>query len=164
MSTPYLTIERFRTLSAMPGVMIDRLESVAPGWLLAKLTARSRWIDSRLSKRYATPFASPVPEAVEDWLARIVTLHAYLRHGVDQLDEQFQEIKADATKAEDEIREAAEAANGLFDLPLRADAPGSAITKGAPYIYSERSPTLWTHIQARRGREERRNGRGTDDR
>ncbi|MBN8609146.1 MAG: DUF1320 family protein [Deltaproteobacteria bacterium] len=162
MSTPYITNDRFRTLTAMPSVMVDRLEAMAPGWLAAKLTARSRWIDSRLAKRYATPFGTPVPEAVEDWLTRIVTLHAYIRHGVDQLDEQFQELKADATKAEDEIKEAAEATNGLFDLPLRADASGSAISKGAPYVYSERSPTLWTKIQARRGREERARGRGTD--
>lgn len=163
MSTPYLTIERFRTLSAMPGAAIDRLEAIAPGWLLAKLTTRSRWIDSRLAKRYATPFGSPVPEAVEDWLARIVTLPAFLRHGVDPTDAQFVEIKADAEKAVEEIAEAADAEKGAFELPLREDAPGtSGISKGAPYVYSERSPTLWTHTQARRGREERRNGRGTD--
>lgn len=162
MSTPYLTVERFVVLTAMPGVQVDRLETMAPGWLASKLTARSRWIDARLAKRYATPFVAPVPEVVEDWLARIVTLQAYLRHGVDQLDEQFQEIKADAAAAIDEIKEASEAANGLFDLPLRADAPGSAITKGAPYIYSEKSPTVWTRMQRARGREERLAGRGTD--
>lgn len=161
MSTPYIDLARFRVLTSMSKVDIDRLESSAPGWLLAKLTARSRWVDSRLSKRYAVPFATPVPEAVEDWLARIVTLPAFLRVGVNQLDEQFAEIKADAERAEEEVKEAAEAVSGLFDLPLREDAPGSAISKGAPYIYSERSPTVWTHIQARRGREERRNGRGT---
>jgi hypothetical protein len=162
MSTPYLSIDRFKTLTAMPSVMVDRLESVAPGWLAAKLTARSRWIDARLSKRYATPFAAPVPEAIEDWLARIVTHAAYLRHGVDQMDEQFAEIKADAARAEDEIKEAAEAKDGLYDLPLRADTAASGVTKGAPYVYSERSPSVWTQIQARRGREERARGRGTD--
>lgn len=162
MSTPYLTIDRFKTLTAMPGVMVDRLETVAPGWLEAKLIARSRWIDARLSKRYATPFTAPVPEAVEDWLARIVTLAAFLRHGVDAMDEQFAEIKADAERAEAEIKEAAEAKEGLYDLPLRADTSASGITKGAPYVYSEKSPSVWTHIQARRGREERARGRGTD--
>ena len=162
MSTPYLTVERFRALTTMPSVKIDRLEALAPGWLASKLTARSRWIDARLAKRYAVPFVAPVPEAVEDWLARIVTLQAHLRHGVDQLDEQFQEIKTDATSAETEVKEAAEATDGLFDLPLRADTTGSAITKGAPYIYSEKSPTVWTRMQRDRGREERRNGRGTD--
>lgn len=163
MSTPYINAARFKVLTAMPSVMVDRLESIAPGWLTAKLTARSRWIDSRLSKRYATPFGAPPPEAVEDWLARIVTLSAYLRHGVDQMDEQFAELKADAEKAETEIKEAAEAVNGLFDLPLRADSNGSAISKGVPYIYSERSPTVWTLIQARRGRAERAAGRGTSE-
>lgn len=163
MSTPYLTPERFKVLTVMPAVMVDRLESVAPGWLSAKLTARSRWIDARLGKRYDSPFGAPVPEAVEDWLARIVTLQAYLRHGVDQLDEQFESVKADAAAAEAEIKEAAESKEGLFELPLRADTTASAVTKGAPYVYSESSPTLWAQTQARRGREERRNGRGTDE-
>lgn len=162
MTTPYLTVEKFKTLSAMTGVAVDRLESIAPGWLVAKLTSRSRWIDARLTKRYAAPFAAPVPEAVEDWLARIVTPAAFIRHGVDQLDEQFQEIKADAAKAEEEIKEAAEAENGLFDLPLRADKTKSGIAKGAPYVYSESSPTVWQRTQRRRGRAERAQGRGTD--
>lgn len=162
MSTPYLTVAKFRTLTSLSTLQVDRLEQVAPGWLLAKLTARSRWIDSRLSKRYATPFQAPVPEAVEDWLARLVTLPASLRGGVNQTDEQFAEIKADAETAAEEIKEAASATDGLFDLPLREDNPASAISKGVPYIYSERSPTVWTHIQMSRGREERRNRRGSD--
>ena len=158
----YLDINAFKALSTMSSAEVDELEAIAPGWLTAKLAARSRWIDARLAKRYATPFGDPAPEAVQDWLARIVTLQAYLRRGVDPTDAQFQEIKLDAEKAEAEVQEAAEAQDGLFDLPLRADASGSGISKGAPYVYSERSPTLWTHIQSRRGREERRNGRGTD--
>lgn len=159
----YLDIDGFKSLSTMSSVEIDELESsIAPGWLDAKLAARSRWLDARLRKRYAAPFATPYPEAVQDWLARIVTLSAYLRRGVDPLDAQFAEIKADAEKAEEEVAEAAEAVEGLFDLPLRADSSASGISKGAPYIYSEKSPTVWTLTQSRRGREERRNGRGTD--
>jgi hypothetical protein len=157
----YLDIAGFKSLSIMSSAEVDELEAIAPGWLTAKLAARSRWIEARLRKRYG-PFSEPYPEAIQDWLARIVTLAAYLRRGVDPTDAQFAEIKADAEKAEEEIAEAAEAQDGLFDLPLRADSNASGIAKGAPYVYSERSPTLWTHIQSRRGREERRNGRGTD--
>ena len=158
----YLDIAGFKALSTMSSAEVDELEAIAPGWLTAKLAARTRWMEARLRKRYAVPFTEPYPEAVQDWLARIVTLAAYLRRGVDPTDAQFAEIKADAEKAEEEIAEAAEAQDGLFDLPLRADSNASGISKGAPYVYSERSPTLWTHIQSRRGREERRNGRGTD--
>lgn len=158
----YLDIAGFKALSTMSSAEVDELEAIAPGWLTAKLAARTRWMEARLRKRYAVPFAEPYPEAIQDWLARIVTLAAYLRRGVDPTDPQFAEIKADAEKAEEEIAEAAEAQDGLFDLPLKADSNGSGISKGAPYVYSERSPTLWTHIQSRRGREERRNGRGTD--
>lgn len=162
MSTPYLTVAEFKDLSTMPAERVDELEAIAPAFLAAKLAAKSRWIDSRLAKRYAVPFSAPYPEAVQDWLARIVTPLAHVRLGVPATDEQVVTVLEAATTAEAEVLEAAEAEKGLFDLPLRADATSSGISKGAPYVYSERSPTLWTHTQARRGREERRNGRGTD--
>jgi len=163
MSTSYITVERFKTLTAMPASMVDLLENtIAPGWLLAKLTARSRWIDSRLTKRYATPFGTPVPEAIEDWLTRIVTPLAYLRHGVDQLDAEFDAIKADGQLAETEIKEAADAEAGLFELPLREDVNSNGITKGLPYVYSEQSTVLAQRRKALVGRAETRNGRGTD--
>lgn len=159
---PYLDTDGFKDLSTMPSERVDELEAIAPGFLSAQLAAKSRWIDSRLTKRYAVPFADPCPDSVKDWLARIVTPIAHLRLGVPATDEQFVSVEKDAEDAKAEVLEAADAEKGLFELPLREDAPGSGISKGAPYIYSERSPTLWTRTQARRGREERRNGRGTD--
>ncbi|AKF06074.1 phage protein Gp36 family protein [Sandaracinus amylolyticus] len=159
---PYLDTNGFKALTMMPSTSVDELEVIAPGWLSAKLAAKSRWIDSRLAKRYAVPFdESNPPEAIRDWLARIVTLSAYLRRGVDATDEQFVEIQKDAEKAEQEVLEAANAETGLFELPLRSATNEHGITRGGPRSYSEASPYVWRDQQARVGREEDRNRGGT---
>lgn len=160
---PYLTIATFKNLTAMPSTDVDALEAIAPGWVDAKLAAKSRWIDARLSKRYAVPFTAPYPEAVTDWLARIVTLNAYLRRGVDPNDRQFEELKADAEAAELEVKEAAESEKGLFELPLRADTAAGGISKGGPLGYSEASPYAWTDVQRDAATLEDSNRRGTGD-
>lgn len=146
----------------MPSEVVDELQAIAPGWLEAKLATRSRWIDARLGKRYAVPFdaASP-PECVRDWLARIVTLSAFLRRGVDPTDGQFVEIKADAEKAEAEILEAATAETGLFDLPLRGDTTASGVSRGGTRAYTEASPYVGHDRQAAAGHLEDRNGGGS---
>lgn len=158
---PYLDVAGFKNLTVMPSGDVDVLETVAPGFLGAKLEAKSRWLDSRLTKRYAAPFASPYPEAVKDWLARIVTLQAFLRRGVDPNDQQFAEIKADAEKAEQEVLEAATAETGLFELPPRADTTATGVTKGGPLGYSEASPYVWTDRQRRAATDEDANGEGS---
>lgn len=158
---PYLDKAAFAILTVMPAESVDAIEMVAPGWIDGQLTYWSGWIDSRLRKRYAAPFSAPYPEAVTGWLARIVTVRCFLRRGVDPTDLQFEEIKADADRAMEEIKEAADSNEGLFDLPLRADTTASGISRGGPFGYSEQSPYVWTDGQAETGRNEDRNGGGT---
>ena len=56
--------------------------------------------------------------------------------------------KADQERVELELKEAADAEKGLFELPLRAtDTTGSAINAGGPMGYSEQSPYTWTDRQ-----------------
>lgn len=138
----YLTPETFRDLSLLPPSYVDTIEQMHPGWLGRQLTRWSSWIDARLAKRYATPFSSDSPPMiVEEWLNRIVTHRCYLKRGVDPTDAQVEDIKVDAEKAMAEITEAAEKNQNLFELPLRADAPGSeGVSRGAPLAYSEQSP------------------------
>jgi hypothetical protein len=152
MSSAYLTTAEFKTYTVMPAVDVDALEAAAPNWLANQLLSASVHLDARLRKRYAVPFAAPVPEIVKMWVTRVVTLRAYLRRGVDASDLQFAEIKADADTAVAEVKEAADAAAGLFDLPLRADSTASAITAPSPLAYSESSPYTWTDVQAEGGR------------
>ena len=145
----------------MPATDIDAIENVHSGWVAQQLSSWSQWIDSRLRKRYAAPFASPYPEAVLSWLARIVTLRCYLRRGVDPTDQQFAEIKADADTAVAEIKEAADSNEGLFDLPLLDAVDVSAIVKAGPRVYSEASPYVFADVQRDAARYEDRSRRGT---
>lgn len=113
----------------------------------SQLVIETSKINSRLRKRYAVPFDAPVPEIVLGWLALRVTPKLYERRGWDPSDAQAQSILADAQAALDEMKEAADSADGLFDLPLKQDEAESAVVKGGPISYSEASPYTWTDRQ-----------------
>jgi hypothetical protein len=83
-----------------------------------------------------------------------VTIRAWMKRGFDPNDLATEEYKADAAAAMEEIKEAANADTGLFELPLRADTTASGISKGGPLGYTEASPYVWTDEQARAGRDE----------
>jgi uncharacterized protein DUF1320 len=153
-TTPYLDRPAFKLLTIAPASYVDEIHVREPGWIDAQLIAASAWINSRLSKRYDAPFASPYPEAVTLWLSKLVTYALYLKRGVDQTDEQFDDIKQQALDAQVEIKEAADNKDGLFDLPLRADTVESGITRGGPLGYSEVSPYTWSRLQAEAAEDE----------
>lgn len=149
----------------MPDTHVDELEELYPGWLDGQLLNRSGWLDSRLRKRYAAPFADPVAETVTGWLCDIVTLRAMLKRGVDPTDAQFAEIKARHDTAELQVTEAANSDTGLFDLPLNSGLTGApsatGIVRGGPFVYSEQSPYVFRDIQAGIGRDEDSGGGGS---
>ena len=124
----------------MPSSGVDELEAIEAGWIDAQLLAKSAWLNTRLAKRYATPFnaASP-PECVLDWLARIVTARCYLKRGVDPTDAQVADVLRDAQLAESEVKEAADSSESHFELPLREDTGGVGTSRGAPMWYAETS-------------------------
>lgn len=157
----YLTKDQFQAISTMPAAFIAEIEAKSPGWIDAQLAYESARIDAQLRKRYAVPFADPAPLVVQGWLARIVELAAWLKRGVTSTDEQFQEYKQRALDAVNEIRDAANAETGLFDLPLTAGAASSGVTAGGPRAYSEQSPYVWTDQQAAIGHGEDSSGGGS---
>jgi hypothetical protein len=157
----YLTLAEFQALSVIPSEFVSAIETLSPGWTLAQLTLESARIDARLSKRYGVPFQLPAPICVQGWLAKIVTLSAYLRRGFDPTDRQGASYIADRDGALAEIKEAADAVDGLFDLPLRADLTTSGVTRGSPKAYSEQSPYVFTDGQSRVGRQEDDNRGGS---
>lgn len=154
----YLTLAEFELLSVFANVA--DLEADVPGWIEAQLEAVSADIDARLRKRYEVPFANPAPHTVRRWLSRIVTRECYLRRGIDPSDPQWVSIEAGATKAEEEIKEAADAENGLFDLPLVATSSSSGVSKPGVISYIETSPYVWRDRQVREGREDDARGEG----
>lgn len=153
--TAYLTKDEFKARTLMPPEYVDALELVQAGWVLAQLEQYSRWIDSRLRKRYAAPFdVATCPEIVKSWLTRIVTVRCFLRRGIDPTDPQFETVRQDALDATVEIKEAADCVEGLFDLPLKDSEKTTGITQGAPLGYAEAGPYEWVDAQ----REAIRNG------
>jgi len=162
----YLNLAGFKDLTTIPASFVDEVEAREPGWVDKQLAHWGRWIDARLRKRYASPFAAhdaadPTPVVVQGWLSRIVTPKVWLKRGVDPSDLEFELVNADATAAQAEVLEAAKSDEGWFDLPLRTDEDASAIARGGPLSYSEQSPYVWADAQSLTGREEDAAGGGS---
>ncbi len=132
----------------------DDFDAIDPAFVESRLAIGTSEINGRLRKRYMAPFASPVPEAVLGWLTAIVTPELYFRRGWDPASEQGAAIIDAAKRAREEIKEAADSKEGLWDLPLREDTTDEGISKGGPLAYSEASPYEWLDVQreAIRGR------------
>lgn len=142
----YLSVAEFKIRTVMPQQDVDTLELSEPGFLQQTLDDWSEEIDTRLSKRYDVPFKAPYPKTIIRWLVTIVTPIAYEKRGWNPQTDGAT-IREDAKTAKDEIKEAAEAEKGLFELPLISDSSKSGVTKGGPYGYSEASPYVWRDRQ-----------------
>lgn len=147
-SDSYLDVAGWKTRTIMPSANADALDASAPGFLAARLKFHTSRMNVRLRKRYAAPFADPVPEVVLGWLDALVTVDAYQKLGWNPADEQAKEVIDARTTALAEIKEAADSKDGLFDLPLRQDTTEEGIAMGAPLGYSEPDAYEWTDAQA----------------
>lgn len=137
----YISTDNFRLKTLLPLDVLTAIETRVPGWLQAQIDLFAGKTDTRLTKRYAVPFVSPYPLILEEWTLAVVSWRAYLKRGVASTDEQAAEYKAAHDRSLAEIEEAANSETGLFELPLRADAPAqSGVTRGFPRTYSEQSP------------------------
>lgn len=146
----------------MPDADVDRLQTQYPGFVAQKIVSIQARIEARLRKRYAIPFGSPAPEVAIEWLVALVTLALYQRRGWNPSSAENALIVDAAKLAGEEIKEAADSESGLFDLPLRADAPTTTgIAVGGPFVYSEASPYVWTTVQGDAAASEDSNGVGS---
>lgn len=149
----------FRTRTIMPDEDVDEVWFAKPGFLEAAVAGALAEVVSRLRKRYRTPFtdaggANPRPEVVVQWQQRILTPFVYAARGMDPAHPSMQAAEKDRELARAEIKEAADAKDGLYDLPLLESADGSGIVHGGPLGYAEPSPYDWHDVQgeALRGR------------
>lgn len=139
----------FRNWSTMPVEQIDALEVKAPGFLAKQILIVTSEIYAQLAKRYATPF-NPIPEIVVGWGLAKVTVIAYKKRGVDPESSNFKSLLADAELADAQIQKAADAVDGLYELPLLESAATAtdAVTKGLPQSSAQSDPYSWTDVQA----------------
>lgn len=158
----YLTLAQFKARTVMPPARVDQLEVDRPGYIDQQLEDWSRWLDAPLRKRYDAPFDSPYPKAVQAWLARLVTLFAYMGLGFDPTDAQGSLYEKDHDAAKAEILEAASAIDNPWDLPLKDSEKATGISKGATRGYSESSPYVAFDQQSATGRQEDSNRGGTN--
>jgi phage gp36-like protein len=158
----YIDLDGFRLLTLMPPEHVDRLENMHPGWLDAQLEDRSCYVDTRLAKRYRVPLVEPYSRTVISWVVRIVTVRAYLHHGVTADDQQLGLIAADAAEVEQQLQEVANGELSLIDLAA-SDQSLNPVAFGRVLSYSEASPYVHRDAQSLRGRYEDGRGRGSGD-
>jgi hypothetical protein len=137
----------FASLSPFDESYCTQLEARRPGHLMALASAISASIDTRLRKRYVVPFVAPYNIKLQLWVADLLTPRAYLSLGVRPTDEQQVSIIEAAKLADAEIKEAADATAGLFDLPLRANTSDTGIVEPVTLSVSEQSPYTSRHKQ-----------------
>ena len=147
----YLTLPAYRSRTTIPSELVDSCAERGKDPQLW-LDDHSSWIRGRLAKRYAVDFSDPgpVPGIILLWLKRLVDIEVWQAIGTNPEGRLDGSYEAEAQKVKDEVREAADAKDGLFELPLRNTDPlgASAVSKGAPLAYSEASPYAWTTLQA----------------
>jgi len=108
---------------------------------------------------WAAPY--PVPRICFVWLTRMVTPEMYWKRGVNPQDPAIAEAEKLRDLAYEQIKEAADSKDGLYDLPIADNETTSAIAQGGPLGYSETSPYVWTDLEACRGTLEDANAGGT---
>ena len=128
--------------SIMPSGDIDGLNAAESGWILARALSLEGDINGRLRKRYAVPFATPIPEVVLNWLGALLDPEMYLKRGINPSDEQQARIEKRAESAEAKIKEAADAekdcTTSLYGRTRRT--PESSSRKRSATLSSPPSP------------------------
>lgn len=151
----YYTAATLKGHTIAPSSYIDAIEALETGWTDGRLKVWSGWLDARLIKRYAAPFAAPYPDQILIWLEMLVRVELYEKRGVDATDAQIVLAREDQALALAQVREAADSNTGLFELPLRQDLAGiSGVSAPVIRVYSEAGPYNALRIARARERDE----------
>lgn len=150
----YFDSEYLSMMGSVPSSVLAEFESSNPGRLDAMGIAISRLMDSYLFKRYATPFASP-PEVLKFHGVQIMSHQLRVIIGFDPGSAQDEQIVKARDAAFAWLEQAANARDGLVELPLRepeagkGDASGVSRRKARAFSYA-------TAMDWHRGQKDRR--------
>jgi hypothetical protein len=150
----YLTLAAYRSITTLDGSIVDLC--------VAKGKDVQRWLDldsahirSRLVKRYAIDWTEvenqPAPDKIIQWLILLVDIPVCKCVGATPEGRVDDWVREDETRVNDELKEAADAENGLFELPLR-ETGASAIHIGVPHVVSYQMPWNYNDRLARERR------------
>jgi len=126
----YWDVDYLRTMGSVPGPVLAEFDEANPGRLLAIIESISRLMDSYLFKRYATPFAAPYPEVVKFHGTQIMSYQLRIIIGFDPGSQQDDQIVKARDAAFAWLEQAANARDGLVELPKREPDPGKQDTSG----------------------------------
>lgn len=142
-----LLLAAYRSTTTIPGSIVDRCASggkSVQGWL------DIHWshIKARLVKRYAVESdfqGGDVPEKIIEWLVILTDIDVWKCVGGVPEGREDGWADKDRERVESELKEAANADSGLFELPAKAsDALGaSAVNKGGPLLASSTTIYGW---------------------
>lgn len=135
-----LALVAYRSTTTIPGSLVDRCATSGKS-VQTWLDIHWSHIKARLVKRYAVENdfqAGDVPEKIIEWLVILTDIDVWKCVGGVPEGREDGWADADRKRVEDELKEAANADTGLFELPLKAsDALGaSAVNKGGPHVVS----------------------------
>jgi hypothetical protein len=133
----YLALAAYKSITTIPGSLVDAC--AAKGKDVGRwLEIKSAHIRARLVKRYAVDFTDPgpVPEQIIAWLVALVDIEVWKCVGGNPEGREDGWYDKDRERVEAELKEAADAEGGLFELPLRSTDPvgDSAVNKGGPFV------------------------------
>lgn len=126
----YFDVDYLSTMGSVPGTVLAEFETTYPGRLDKMIEAISRLMDSHLFKRYATPFQTPVPEVVKFHGAQILSHQLRVIIGFDPGSRQDEQIVDARNAAFTWLEQAANARDGLVELPRREPEPGQKDVSG----------------------------------
>lgn len=148
----------FALLSPFNEDQCAELEAKRPGHLMALAGAISAGVDSRLGRRFSTPFQKPYPLKVKMWVADLLTPRAFMALGIRATDDQQKDITEAMKLAIEELASAASAPENLFELPLVEGGANGASELEQTLAYSEQSPFTSKHLQFDAVKDNRRYG------
>lgn len=126
----YFDVDYLSMMGSVPSAVLVEFNANNPNRLAAMAVAISRLMDSYLFKRYATPFADPVPEVVKFHGAQIMSHQLRVIIGFDPGSAQDEQIVKARDAAFAWLEQAANSRDGLVELPLREPAAGKSDASG----------------------------------
>lgn len=136
----YFDVDYLKAMGSVPDDVLDEFDAAHPDRIDEMIVAVSRLIDSYLFKRYATPFSSP-PEVVKLHGTAILSHQLRLKIGFDPGSQQDAQIVQARNDAFTWLQAAADAKEGLVELPIREpdagkkDVAGVARRKARAFSY-----------------------------